>query len=283
MYEEIYIDVVFFLNFFMDYMLLTLIGSFFFHRKTGIRFLAAALIGAFFSCALILFPYELCFPLRILLHGFCGVGLLCVSTGIRKNGLLWKGTCMLYLAAFTFGGFYQSLQEEHTISGVRYLLVMGGFYLVLYAGSLWKNCIRAKIQNVYLLTIYYRGKKWETPGFYDTGNLLYDPVSASPVSIIRAEALGALLPQEWIEKLKYIAENPGELEDTEILLLKPHIIPFCSIGGQSGMLVTVTLEELRIHTPKEVVRIPAPVFALQYAPSALGKEYEVLINSRLLR
>jgi stage II sporulation protein GA (sporulation sigma-E factor processing peptidase) len=49
------------------------------------------------------------------------------------------------------------------------------------------------------------------------------------------------------------------------------------------MLLAVTLEDLCIHTPREVVHVENPVFALSYEPSALGQEYKVLLNSRLLQ
>ena len=47
-------------------------------------------------------------------------------------------------------------------------------------------------------------------------------------------------------------------------------------------MLTVTLDELCIRTPGEEVRIIKPVIALAFEPSALGKEYKVLLNSRLL-
>ncbi len=44
----------------------------------------------------------------------------------------------------------------------------------------------------------------------------------------------------------------------------------------------MTLEDLIIHTPKEVVHIESPVLVLPEEPSALGKECQVLLNAKLL-
>ena len=62
----------------------------------------------------------------------------------------------------------------------------------------------------------------------------------------------------------------------------PHFPFFHSIGKEQGMMLAVTFERLCIQTPAEVVCIDNPVFAFSFETSAFGKEYEVLLNSRLL-
>ena len=48
------------------------------------------------------------------------------------------------------------------------------------------------------------------------------------------------------------------------------------------MLLAEVLDDLCIHTPREVIHVANPVLALAEEPSALGKEYQVLLNSRIL-
>ena len=48
------------------------------------------------------------------------------------------------------------------------------------------------------------------------------------------------------------------------------------------LILAVTLEDLCIQIPGERIHVSGPVFALSSEPFALGKEYEVLLNSRLL-
>ena len=55
------------------------------------------------------------------------------------------------------------------------------------------------------------------------------------------------------------------------------------IDREKGMLLAITLEKLCVQTAAEVVQIESPVFAFPFEPSAFGKEYEVLLNSRLLQ
>ena len=125
-------------------------------------------------------------------------------------------------------------------------------------------------------------KKQDVYGFYDTGNLLTDPVNGSPVSVAEADALKKILSEELTVRLKHLKENPGELECTEIAGLRPRYLSCRTVGQKQCLMLTVTLDELCIRTPGEEVRIIKPVIALAFEPSALGKEYKVLLNSRLL-
>lgn len=90
-----------------------------------------------------------------------------------------------------------------------------------------------------------------------------------------------MLPQENADRLKHLKENPGELESTEPADLHPHFLPYKTIG-EEGVLLAVVLDDLCIHTPREVIHVANPVLALAVEPSALGKEYQVLLNSRIL-
>lgn len=169
--------------------------------------------------------------------------------------------------ALTFGGF---------------LLFSGGTYLGLDAFFYLSWSFRSRRKNIYPITLSYGGKVQSSYGFYDTGNLLSDPISGEPVSIVKPEILEVLLSGELVDKLKHLKENPGELESTELAGLHPHFLTCRTVGHEEGLLLAVALEDLCIHTPGEVVHIAKPVFALSFEPSALGKEYKVLLNSRLL-
>ena len=47
-------------------------------------------------------------------------------------------------------------------------------------------------------------------------------------------------------------------------------------------LLVVVLDDFCIYTLREVIHVANPVLALAVEPSALGKEYQVLLNSRIL-
>lgn len=282
MYTEVYIDVIFLMNFLMDYILLGLIGRFFYLSKKRIRYVIASAAGALFSSIVFVLPWEIGNAAGILMHGFCGILMLRIGLGIRRSGLLMQTMVCLYLVAFLFGGFVEAVFGNGTYTPVAFLILAFGFDLLLSGLHLASDCFRTRMRNLYSVTLIYGRKKCDACGFYDTGNLLCDPLTGKPVSVLSADLLPALLSPKILEDLKYIMGNPGELENTDLLQLKPHFLSFHSVGEKEGLLVAITLDELRIHTPMEERCIAKPVFALHMGPSALGNEYEVLLNSRLL-
>lgn len=280
MYYTVYIDLVFVTNLLMDYILLRIVGMVFYCRGSRKRNLLAAAIGGLFSCLILYVPTGDFLPVIILLHGACAVGMLTFGCGLKKDGLLLKGMLTLYLTAFLIGGFWEVVASKG-VTPQTFLLFAAGTYLGLTALVFLSDSFYTRRKSIYPITLSYQGKVQSSYGFYDTGNLLSDPINGGPVSIVKPEILEAMLSRELVDKLKHLQENPGELESTALAGLHPRLLPYKTVGSE-GMLLAVTLEDLCILTPKEAVHIADPVLALSFEPSALGKEYTVLLNSNLL-
>lgn len=282
MYEKVYIDLVFGTNLLMDYLLLRLTGKALGCKGSRRRCLFAAMIGSLISCLILCVQIEDAIPAWILIHGATAMGMLRIACRIRKRSLLAKAMLTLYLQAFLMGGFLQAVSRGKAVTWKTFLIIVPAVYLGLCAVLYLTDSVRAKRRSIYPVTLSFQGKVQKTYGFYDTGNLLKDPVSGAPVSIAEPEFLKTMLSGEISDKLKYLKENPGEWKSTELTALKPHFLPYQTVGQEHGLMLAVTLDDLCIHTPGEVVHIPDPVLALAEEPSALGSEYKILLNSRLL-
>lgn len=282
MYYEVYIDLVFVTNLLMDYILLRFVGIMFRCRGSRKRYFLAAVTGALFSCLILYIPAKGNLLASILLHGVCAMTMVRIGFGLKKSGMLIKAMLLLYMAAFMCGGFWEVLTEEDSLTLKTFLLFTAGTYFVLTAWSYLADSVQVRRKNIYPITLAYQGKIQSDYGFYDTGNLLLDPVSGMPVSVVEPEFLETMLSEEVVDKLKHLKEEPGELKSTELASLKPHFLSYQTVGKEKGLMLAITLEDLCIHTPREVIHVPGPVFALSEEPSALGKEYKVLLNSRLL-
>lgn len=281
--QEIYIDVVFAANLLMDYLLLRLVAKFLKCRTRRRRCCIAAASGALGSCLILCIPSENTPVLTVVLHGFCALIMLKIGLKIQKGALLLKAFLMLYLTAFLCGGFWEAVSGERTLTIKVFLLCV----FVVYTGSstfiFVADSIRAGRRNIYPVTLGYCGRVQSAYGFYDSGNLLVDPVSGKPVSLIEADLLEKLLPIQTTETLKKLTGNPKELRNMEIAGLKPHYLSLRTVGENSQMFLAVMLDDLCIHTPGEVIHISGPVFALTFESSILDREYKILLNSRLLR
>lgn len=278
MYEEIYIDLVFVTNLLLDYFLLRLVGMLFMCRTSRLRCFMAAILGALFS-SLVLVGIEW---MAFMLHGACAMWMIRIGCGLKKYGLLVKGMITMYLAAFLWGGFWEVLLEERSITLKTFFLSALGTYLGFSAIIYVSDSLRTKRKHIYPITLAFQGKIHKAYGYYDTGNLLTDPFSGEAVSVIDQKMLKQILSKDVTEQLKNVFEEQGELESTEFACLHPRFIPFRTIGKTSGIMLVITLDELCIHTPGEVIHISKPVLGLTQEPFALGKECEVLLNSRFI-
>lgn len=283
MYQTIYIDVVFITNFLMDYMLLRLVGKFLHLGGKRLRCMAAAVFGAFVSCLLLYVPFKIIPPVIVLIHGSCAFFMAGFAFRLKKGALLAKTILAMYLTAFVVGGIYQALETEKTMTVKTFLLFLAGIYGGFYTLTCAADAFRLGRKNIYPVILTYQGKQQQSYGLFDTGNLLLDPISRQPVSIIKKELLEKLISSDLSEKLRYIKEAPDELNRTELTMLQPHFLTFRGAGGKEGLLLAVVLEELMIQTPGRVVHVGKPVLAITFEPSALGEEYGILLNSRLLQ
>ena len=285
MHYEIYIDVVFFTNLLVDYILLRLTGTLFRCTRSRKRTLMGAAAGALFSCGIIYLQFflksEIFLPALVLLHGGCAAGMLVIGCDLKKGSLLLKAILTLYFAAFLCGGFWEVIAGDN-LTPKMFLVLAVAVWFGSTALSYLTDFLRIRTKNIYPVTIFYKGQEYSFHGFYDSGNLLMDSVNGKPVSVAAAAVLSEICSKETVNCLKHLKENPGELQDTEAAGLYPHFIVFHSIGKEQGVMLAVTLEKLCIQTPSEVVCVDRPVLAFSFDTSAFGKEYEVLLNSRLL-
>ena len=256
MHYEIYIDVVFFTNLLIDYILIRFTGILFRCGRSRKRALLGAAAGAVFSCWIIYLQSFLesgiFLPALVLLHGGCAAGMLVIGCNLKRGSLLLKAILTLYFAAFLCGGFWEVIVSDK-LTVKMFLILAAATWSGITALSYLMDSMRIRTKNIYPITIYYKEK-----------------------------VLSEICSEETVSCLKHLKENPGESGKPGTAGLHPHFTFFHSIGKEQGMMLAVTFERLCIQTPAEVVCIDNPVFAFSFETSAFGKEYEVLLNSRLL-
>lgn len=116
MHYEIYIDVVFFTNLLIDYILIRFTGILFRCGRSRKRALLGAAAGAVFSCWIIYLQSFLesgiFLPALVLLHGGCAAGMLVIGCNLKRGSLLLKAILTLYFAAFLCGGFWEVIVSD---------------------------------------------------------------------------------------------------------------------------------------------------------------------------
>lgn len=105
-------------------------------------------------------------------------------------------------------------------------------------------------------TIFFQGRSLQVQAFLDTGNRLTDPVSGRPVSVIWAGALEG-----------FFDGAPGVT-----------LIPYRSVGKESGLLPAVKADCICIELEGKCRELKNPLIAVSQAPLSSDGSYEMLLH-----
>lgn len=254
---ELYADVWFLTNFMMDSAALWIAGKLMKQRIRVGRLLLGSFVGTFASM-LLFFQlkdynwYQICVhflvnPLMVY---------LCYRSKRKKEFLSqWAVT---YLAFILLGGVLEWGMADGAGNRKFMLCLLGAVLFLIIVGKLLKNLKREK-ETKYDLLLVTREGNISVKGFYDTGNLLVDPLVNRPVHIIKKKVLW-----EQIQK-----------EQTPIRL-----IPFHSLGRESGLLEAVTLEGMYIMKEEHPLYLKKPVFGIADEKLFQNDECDVILNGK---
>ncbi len=306
---ELYIDVYFLINFIMDLILLRLASGILRQRTGAGRILAAGASGAAVSCAVVWF---LALPtgrahahaaVRVLdgaaaVAGPAAAAMLSCAVAFRPSHVreLLRETLLLLFLAAVCGGLMEFLLE-HTETGYYAVLAMRGdaagglpflMWVMLVCGSvflfryLWMNASETRREKAALCpaTLRIGERRLQVTAYRDSGNMLTEPESGRPVSIV-AERV-------WTELVRAAAEQGRELK------VRP--VRYRTIGSPLGVMETTQIDSLELYLRTEAAglsfRDPASAAAgtekedrpwIARAPFPLSREggYEMLLHRDL--
>lgn len=247
---RLYAWIVILLNFLVDYLLL-LGGS----RLCGdpvkaSRCALGALAGGVYS-GLCLQP-RLNFLGNPLWHAVSLAGMALIAYGMQRSTLR-RGAVFAILSL--------------ALSGIALGFGDGGIFSVLAAGGgLCLLCVLGfrsrRPGNAYVpVELSYGDRQLQLTALRDTGNILRDPVTGRPVLVIGADAAGRLTGLSQ-EQLRSPVESMGALPGLRL-------VPYRAIGKESGLMLALKLQNVRIGKWKGSSLVA-------FAPEGLGGDYEAL-------
>lgn len=304
MYLEIYPDIIFILNFFIDFILLYLLKKV--NRKSSkkLRLIGAAALGASVTVIVSIFPWMNAAIRFVLMYIVASVLMIIIAFGRLKMTDLWKQVISLYLITYFVGGFINSIYY-HTNFKLTLMKMGNG---LLFSNISWKFVIitilfitpvvifivwllrwyRGIMPETYEVELFLEDRSIHTKGLMDSGNCLYDPIYKRPVMVIDNSLMEELLSPEFrkdFEDAKHYMEgndfdNVHWNTNTEHVL-RLRFVPYQSIG-KTGMMVGLILDKVLIHTGKETIcneKVTAAISDNQLSP---GDNYHVILHRELL-
>ena len=202
----IYLDVVFFINFFFDFILLTATKQILKERTKLYRLTLGSLIGALsiFFLFLKINSIELFF-LKIMISIF----MIIITFGKRnffKKYLyfyiisIFLGGSMYFLN-YTFSSKHQGLIFFSNGLSINFIVMIILSPIIIYYYVKEYKSHKQTITNCYNIDLYIKNKKWSLRGYLDTGNTLTDPYKKRGVVLLN---LGKVVFPEKTEKIIYV-------------------------------------------------------------------------------
>ena len=232
---KIYVDVIFFINVFFDFILLLSV-SLILRRKVKLyRLILGALTGGI-SIFFLFFKISsiTLFSLKIIIAIF----MVIVSFNYRDFLYTLKNFLYLYLVSIVLGGFLYFLNIEFSYKNnglifyhkgisinIILILFISPILLFLYVKEM--KSLKNNYSKYYDVVIYLKNKNIVLKGFLDNGNNLIDPYKNRPVIIVYYKSIERFITTE-----------------------KEIIVPYNTMSG-SGILKCIKPKKVILKTKKK--------------------------------
>ena len=212
----IYIDVVLIENLIMNYIILYATGIILKINIRHIRLILASFVGAIYS--IVAYTSLLNIYSSIILKIILSIIIVQIAFNSQSVKQLWKHVLIFYLTSFVFGGAAFALMY---IVKPQDILMKNGLFLGTYPiktimlGSIIAfiviitafKIVKTKISKKDMfceVSIKLNGKKIETEAMIDTGNLLKEPITNTPVIVVEHTLLYKCMPKELLNNLENV-------------------------------------------------------------------------------
>lgn len=202
--KTVYADVLFCVNFFIDFALLAVTARILKRRVGGLRLTICAALGAAYSVA-VFFP-------RLTPAATLGVKLLfsavlaLAAFGARTAAGYFKALSVFYAVSFGFGGVvfgaYTLLRPKGVIiSGDAIYIDVDPFFLFLLIGGsycavwIFSRLLPKRSERHARVLLRVGGRTAALSALYDSGNGLTEPISGAPVLIAEYASVARLIPK----------------------------------------------------------------------------------------
>ncbi len=293
----IYIDIVLIENLIMNYIILLTVAIVLKIHRNNVRILGSSLIGALYA----IFAYTSTLEIYSTIFVKILLSIIMIYIGFKPQNIkiLCKQILLFYLTSFVFGGAAFSLlyfikpQDILMKNGVLLgtyplktvmLSAIVGFIVVVITFKIVKNRISKK--DMYCkIDISLNNKNIETIAMIDTGNLLKEPITNTPVIVVEHTLLYDVIPKEILNNLNEIlggdfSNVPEKIKNEYMLKLK--VIPFTSLGRQNGMLLGIKADNVKVVKEEEIYIVNKTIVGIYNKSLTKKGEYRALVGLEVI-
>ncbi len=293
----IYIDIIIAENLIMNYIILYATGLISKCKIHYWRIFFASAIGAIYVA--IQYKSKLNIYSNIVIKLILSIVIVFIAFNTQNIKQMCKQLILFYLTTFTFGGvatylIYVLKPQNIIIKNGMYVgtyvlkvIFIGailGTVILIIAFKFSKNKITKK-DMICKVKIKLNGKETILNTMVDTGNMLKEPLTGSPVLIVEKTSLYELIPKEILNNTESILGGDFEKIPEDIkneYIPKMKIIPFSSLGKQNGMLVGIKPEKIEVISDQIIEEKNNAIIGIYNKSLTKRGEYTALIGIELL-
>lgn len=293
----IYIDVVFIENLIMNYIILFATSIIIKVKVKHIRLILASSLGAIYSIIAYMSILEM--YSSVILKIILSVIIVYIAYNPQNVKNMWKYLVIFYMTSFVFGGaafalIYIVKPQDILMKNGLFLgtyplktIILGAivaFIVIVTSFKLVKSKISKK-DMFCTIKININKVEIETKAMIDTGNLLKEPISNTPVIVVEHTLLYDCMPKEILNNLENILGGDFENISEEVknkYISKLKVIPFSSLGKQNGMLIGIKPEEVTVINDENENKINNVIIGIYNKSLTKRGEYRALIGIELL-
>ena len=296
--EYRYIDIIFLDNCIMNFILLWVTLKLAKGKSALWRMIISAITGGGYAVLICLPRYEM---LMLLPFKFClSILLILIAYDLREFKEFLRVFMFFYMITFVFGGaafglyyFYEGFGVIE--NGVFYIenfplriLAISTLAVMVISKFLW-SFIKLKLTRqelLYNISVFFGDESIFTKALLDTGNVLFDPLSNSPVVVIEYEAMKDILPIE----IRQIFEN--SLEDkldnmVEHISHSPwmerfRLIPYMALGKTNGLLIGFKPDNVKVFIDDSWVETDSAIVGVYNNTLSKTEGYHALMNPEII-
>ncbi|MFD2443437.1 sigma-E processing peptidase SpoIIGA [Bacillus sp. CGMCC 1.16607] len=297
----VYLDVIWFLNFLFDSLLLYLTSIMLKRHVTWWRIFLGGIVGS-----LIIFlsfsPLASIAGNPLVKLGFSFVMIL-ATFGYKRIRFFLKALMLLYLSTFLTGGtligvhyfikFDNQLTSDVFLASLKgfgdpisWLFVMIGFPVAWYFSSKGiekMEMINIQFEQLVDVHLSIQDLQFTIKGLVDSGNQLYDPITKSPVMIVSIHQVKEIFPSELIEMGKepeaYLFGNkqiPSEWES------RVKIIPCRVVGQDHQLIIAFKPDSLKIGTDRGEFNVTKALVSLTLQQLSADEAFQCIVHPKMM-
>lgn len=268
-------------------------------KTSKLRIFIASLVGSIYT--LVAFFPSLQFMGKFIIKFSISMLMIIIAFNSEKFNHFLKQISAFYMISFVFAGtimgiFYilnnnfilTKFSFENFGELIKFLAIGIGLAILLIRYILRFHQYRISKENyITNVVIGLNNKEVELAALIDTGNSLKEPITQQPVIIAEYCIIKSILP-EMVKKayserkeldLIFIAKIMEEIGDD----IKLRLIPFKSLGNDSGILIGFKPDTIKIYLENETKRLTEDIIVAIYNDKlAADEQYNGLLHPEIL-